>query len=249
METNKAIYQICIYCKKEKPLWEYRVDNKNSTGVKDCCKECKTVYENHIQLENQKQIEIRKVNRKIQLEYTRKRKKALKEVEKEIKRIKLLEYREERKRTAKEREKKRNKIYRDKNRDKINKVTREYVAKRKKEDPLYKLKIDVRRMIYNAHKSKGYKKRLRSFEILGCSGEEFKLHIEKQFESWMTWQNHGQYNYKKNSRWHLDHIIPLASAKTPEDVIRLNHFTNFQPLCSYINQVTKRDKLNYKHNS
>ena len=38
----------------------------------------------------------------------------------------------------------------------------------------------------------------------------------------MSWENQG--------KWHLDHIIPISSAKTEEDVIRLNHYTNFQPL-------------------
>jgi hypothetical protein len=38
----------------------------------------------------------------------------------------------------------------------------------------------------------------------------------------MTLENYGE--------WHLDHIIPLATATTREDVVRLNHYTNFQPL-------------------
>lgn len=38
----------------------------------------------------------------------------------------------------------------------------------------------------------------------------------------MTLENHGE--------WHFDHIIPLASAKTEEELIKLNHYTNFQPL-------------------
>lgn len=40
----------------------------------------------------------------------------------------------------------------------------------------------------------------------------------------MTFENHGE--------WHLDHIIPLASAINEEDIIKLNHYTNFQPLWS-----------------
>lgn len=38
----------------------------------------------------------------------------------------------------------------------------------------------------------------------------------------MTLDNYGE--------WHLDHIIPISSAKTEEEVIKLNHYTNFQPL-------------------
>lgn len=29
---------------------------------------------------------------------------------------------------------------------------------------------------------------------------------------------------------HIDHIIPISSAETLEDVYRLNHYTNLQPL-------------------
>ena len=80
---------------------------------------------------------------------------------------------------------------------------------------------------------------------MGCSFEEFKEYIQSQFESWMTWKNYGSYNGKKNSRWQFDHRIPMASAITEEDIIKLNHYTNLQPLCSYINQNIKRDKMNY----
>ena len=38
----------------------------------------------------------------------------------------------------------------------------------------------------------------------------------------MNWDNHGE--------WHYDHIIPLASADNYDDLVRLNHYTNLQPL-------------------
>lgn len=58
----------------------------------------------------------------------------------------------------------------------------------------------------------------------------------------MNWDNYGLYNTTKQYGWDLDHIEPLSSAKTIEDVIRLNHYTNFQPLCSYVNRHIKRNK-------
>ena len=58
--------------------------------------------------------------------------------------------------------------------------------------------------------------------ILGCTIDEFKSYIESKFKKGMTFENYGE--------WHLDHIIPLATAKTTEDVIKLCHYTNFQPL-------------------
>jgi hypothetical protein len=92
-----------------------------------------------------------------------------------------------------------------------------------------------------------YDKALTTIEILGCSIEEFKLYIESKFESWMNWDNYGKYNGEFNYGWDFDHIIPICSANTIDMVYELNHYTNFQPLCSKINRDIKRDKINYKH--
>ena len=51
-----------------------------------------------------------------------------------------------------------------------------------------------------------------------------------------------------NYGWDLDHITPISSAKTEEDVIRLNNYTNFQPLCSKVNRDIKKDKLTWQIN-
>ena len=50
----------------------------------------------------------------------------------------------------------------------------------------------------------------------------------------MTWENKGA--------WHIDHIIPTCTAKTEEDLIRLNHYTNLQPLWAEEN-LKKGSKL------
>lgn len=58
----------------------------------------------------------------------------------------------------------------------------------------------------------------------------------------MTWENKGLYNGELNFGWDIDHIIPISSAKSEEDIIRLNHFSNLQPLCSKINRDIKKNK-------
>jgi hypothetical protein len=62
----------------------------------------------------------------------------------------------------------------------------------------------------------------KTFEIVGCEPKELKMYLEKQFKNGMTWKNRNE--------WHIDHIIPLSSAKTEKNVINLCHFTNLQPL-------------------
>jgi len=79
---------------------------------------------------------------------------------------------------------------------------------------------------------------------LGCSFEEFKIYLESKFEDWMTWENKGLYNGYLNYGWDIDHKIPISSATTEEEMIKLNHYTNLQPLCSYTNRYIKRDYLN-----
>ena len=59
----------------------------------------------------------------------------------------------------------------------------------------------------------------------------------------MNWENHGQCTDIYNKTWNYDHIIPLCSAKNEEELIKLNHYTNIQPLCSRVNQIDKKDKI------
>lgn len=42
--------------------------------------------------------------------------------------------------------------------------------------------------------------------------------------------------------WHLDHILPISLAENEEDVIKLNHYTNFQPLWA-IDNFKKGNKV------
>jgi len=114
---------------------------------------------------------------------------------------------------------------------------------RKANEPLFKLKTNIRQLIRSTIQNKGYKKSNKSEQILGCTFEQFKLHLESQFESWMSWDNYGNPKdniYELNKTWDIDHIIPINRALTEEEVIKLNHYTNLKPLCSYINRFIKR---------
>lgn len=61
--------------------------------------------------------------------------------------------------------------------------------------------------------------------MIGVSPNEVKLHLENQFVNDMSWDNYGGKN-----GWQIDHIIPLSSAKTKEELMALFHYTNLQPL-------------------
>jgi hypothetical protein len=83
---------------------------------------------------------------------------------------------------------------------------------------------NLRSLVRKSFTEKNYSKTSKTFDILGIDKEGLFEHIEKQFKDGMDWTNHG------NKGWHIDHIIPLASAKNVDEVIKLNHYTNLQPL-------------------
>lgn len=133
-----------------------------------------------------------------------------------------------------------NKKWRTNNKKYFREYQNKYRTERRKKDIIYDLSIKVRKLISNSFSRSGYKKKSITYEILGCSFDEFKLHIESRFEYWMTWENRGLYNDQLNYGWDIDHIIPISSVLTEEDIIKLNHYTNLQPLCSHINRDIKR---------
>lgn len=122
----------------------------------------------------------------------------------------------------------------------------EYKYKRYHNDELYKLSKNIRNLIRNSIKVNKFSKKSKTHEILGCTFEEFKKHLEFKFKSWMNWGNYGNWNgqpKEMNIAWDIDHIIPLSTAITENDVLKLNHYSNLQPLCSFTNRYLKRNNI------
>jgi len=94
--------------------------------------------------------------------------------------------------------------------------------KRRREDPLFRFSANIRSAISGSFRKQGAKKNQRTTQILGCSMSEFQTYIKKQFEEGMTFGNYPE--------WELDHIVPLVLAKTKEDIVDLNHYSNWRPL-------------------
>lgn len=118
---------------------------------------------------------------------------------------------------------------------------RTWQANRKQKDPVFKLKCSIKNIIYQSFKVKNFPKISRVEQILGCTYQDFRTYIESKFEPWMSWDNKGLYNGTENYGWDIDHIIPLATAKSELELLKLNHYTNLQPLCSKVNRDIKRD--------
>jgi hypothetical protein len=109
-----------------------------------------------------------------------------------------------------------------------------YQKERSKSDSLFKLKIYVRNRIGFYLKKNNITKRNNTFKIVGCSPQELKIHLEQKFIDGMSWDNQGE--------WHIDHIIPLSSAQTEEELYKLCHFTNLQPMWA-LDNIKKGSKI------
>ena len=96
----------------------------------------------------------------------------------------------------------------------------------------YRIKKNLRIRLNKAMKN-GFKNSS-AIKDLGLSIEDFKKYLESKFYGEMSWDNYGSY-------WVLDHIIPLASADLtiPEEVSRLCHYSNIQPLTAVHNSIKK----------
>lgn len=94
----------------------------------------------------------------------------------------------------------------------------------------------ISKMYRYALKKINFEKKSRTFEALGYKPEEFVAHIEKQFVKGMSWSN--------MHKWHIDHIVPISTAKTIEEVIALNQLSNLRPLWSKDN-MKKNDNIEF----
>lgn len=125
-----------------------------------------------------------------------------------------------------------------KNRDEILKKQTVYVLDRLQRDPLFAMTNRLRCRVRMALKNSGVRKSARTMDLIGCTAEECRDHLEKQFLPGMTWQNNT------HQGWNIDHIIPCAAfdLKDPDHQRMCFHYTNLRPMWASDN-IRKGDKL------
>ncbi len=218
----------CSKCKVEKELCFFYKSSRNKSGYRAECIECEKKYKEENKERLREYNKNRIYDKESKIEYYQKNKESILEKRKKnysLNRDSKLGYQKE---------------YGKNNKEKRNL----YLMERRQNDPLFRLITNVRNLIYNSFYYNGYSKNSKTEELLGCSFEEFKTYLESKFEDWMTWDNRGLYNGELYYGWDIDHITPLSSVDNENDIIRLNHYTNLQPLCSKINRDIKKDKIN-----
>lgn len=210
-------------CRKNKCKACYKIENKKYNDLK---KEYRTNY----YIENKEKIQKRKFNNKDSnskynknyreknkselLEYAKKYNKKYYELNSEKIKVQCNKYYH----FNSEKCNKQMSLYKSKNKEKRNKRDRE----RKINNPFVKVSYNLRTRLNQIISQKRFNKNNNFAKYIGCSLEELKYHLEKQFAEGMTWDNYG--------KWHIDHIIPLSAAKTEIEIYELCHYTNLQPL-------------------
>lgn len=109
------------------------------------------------------------------------------------------------------------------------KQSQQWKTARQESDPIYRLTCHMRTFINNALRRAGCDKDQRTQDILGCELPFFRRHIERQFKPGMSWE--------RRAEWHIDHIIPMATATSMTDAVRLNHFSNLRPMWARDNLI------------
>ncbi len=248
--------KICTLCNKAKPLSEFYYRKKEQRYRAEC-KECvikrsKKYAEQHKEerLLYQKQyrdnhVEERKAyNLKHKEENSEKRKIYYIENKNKIRERKQKHYQENRDKEIekaldyfhnnKEERHKYNKEYRNTHKKELAQRRRKY-----REDIIFKMKDQVRNLIGDSFRRRGYTKKSHTYEIVGIEWDDFYIYLLKTFK-----ETYGT-DWDGREKVHIDHIIPLATAKTEEEVIRLCHYTNLQLLKGEDN-LSKGDNLDWE---
>ena len=232
--------KICTKCQLEINLCDFSKDKTSKDGLQTQCKNCKKEYRKN----NKDKLNI------LQQQYRKNNPDKIASFHQNS-----LEYQKKYYLLNKEDKNKKSQIYYQENKTKISIKQKEYAQLnktnrnkneiyRRKNNNLYNLTVSIRNLIGQSFKNLGVKKNSKTSVILGCSFDEFRSYLESQFLPWMNWDNKGNPKdgvYETNKTWDIDHIIPLTSATTEEELLKLNYYTNLQPLCSYTNRFIKKD--------
>lgn len=108
-------------------------------------------------------------------------------------------------------------------------------------NPQARLHSRMNTLISTALKNVGLRKAEKTVELIGCSVQELKAHLEKNFQKGMSWENYSRHG------WHIDHIRPSASFELEDKEQRktCNNWRNLLPMWAADN-MSKGDRYDYE---
>lgn len=206
----------CTKCRINKALSEFPKNSRFQSGYNSRCKGCVNLYNKECRERN---IDKYKLGAK----------------ERYWKNPEL--HREQKRKSAEKRQDKKSEYdiqYRKLNRLKIQSYKRAWDEKNRHNVDI-KIKRNLRSRLN--HCIKGTQKTDSTFILLGCTFDEFKNHMQMQFNDGMSWGNYGQYG------WHIDHIIPCFKfdLTKAEEQVKCFHYKNLRPLW-WRDNLTRRRK-------
>jgi hypothetical protein len=196
--------KICTKCKKEKNINEFGKHRLHLDGLQSQCKICKR--------------QIDKIYNDLHKKEILKRVKEWYQLHKEHRSKYMESYNESHKEELKIKQKQRYQVYKEEILDR-NHI---YIRNRCKTDINFRLRRNLAKRIWDA--LKGNVKSVSTMKLVGCTIEQLKQHLEKQFKSGMNWNNYG--------KWHVDHIKPCYTfdLSKPNEQYKCFHYTNLRPL-------------------
>jgi hypothetical protein len=86
---------------------------------------------------------------------------------------------------------------------------------------MFRLRGNIRSLIGMSFRQKGWSKKSKTMAILGCSFSELEAHlIVTAINNYGYWSDTESY--------HIDHIKPIATTLTEDELIALSHYSNLQ---------------------
>jgi hypothetical protein len=216
----------CTKCKLEKNVDCFYKNAKSKDGLRSDCIDCRIKYKK----ENSQKI---KEQNKLYNERRKNQKKEWAQDNREKVELSRKKWLDNNKDYVKKNSKEYNHLWYQKNKEYRKEYAREKQKIYRLTNPLFKLKQNLRRRINRYIKNKSSS----TESILGINYEDFLIYIQNKFTEGMTLEKLGR-------EIHIDHIIPLASAKTEEELYNLCHYTNLQPLWAKDN-LRKSTKVDY----
>lgn len=228
--------KICRTCKIEKPESEFQRANRYKDGLYFECSECKRSKARKYRAKNVDRI------RTYQREYKKSKfcddvasYDLYKKKQRSNYALKKLTgdtyYQRNKERVLKQQKEY---VSRPEVRESRRKLLREYSRSRCNTDASFRLSKNMRVRIW--HAINGNVKSVKTEELIGCSIECLKAHLQSHFSTGMSWDNYG--------KWHVDHIRPCAmfDMSSEDEQRKCFHYTNLQPMWREDN-LRKSDKL------
>lgn len=239
--------KICAKCNIEKPLSDYGILSQSKDKLHYYCKTCKRALDKEYAIKNKEKIQkYKKEYRKLNIDKLKAKCKVYRKSNAALLKQKRILNKEQRKiwwdewyKLNKESQVKKNHENYLLNKKLYHERSKLYQKKRRAVDGVFDFRYRVSVLVrdsFKRTKNGGYRKSAKTEEIIGCTISFLIERFQSLFAEGMSFENNGE--------WHIDHIIPLATAKTKEDIIRLNHYTNLQPLWAKDN-LRKGASLDY----